>query len=86
MIKEMHGQITNKFIIRVKNSSDMLLGDNAPANESMKPYCFESEKDANTFIESNNLDRDNIVIEPTHISFFDEGVYLIGITPDEVEQ
>lgn len=78
MIKEAYGQITDKFIIRAKDSSDMLLGDNAPENKSLKPYIFESKKVANDFIDSNHINRDIIVIEPTHIAFFNEGVYLIG--------
>lgn len=78
MIKEAYGQITDKFIIRDKDSSDMLLGDNAPENKSLKPYVFESKKVANDFIDSNHINRDIIVIEPTHIAFFNEGVYLIG--------
>ena len=84
MVKtRIHGKIKDKFVIRSK-SSNHFATEAIEVRGSLSfvryPAVFNSEKDAEKYLESFDLtdsDKEDISIENTDISFFNNGAILI---------
>lgn len=81
-----HGQINDKFTIKNKKEEFALVS--SPEDESgLYPAVFNSEHDAILFLKSNDAsdeEIDNLIIEFTPISFFDNGAVLVELDKENI--
>ena len=80
---EIHGKIENKFIIKNKETKDIVM-ENIQKQGYLsfinKPAIFNTKEDAEKYLSKFDLseeEKENIVIECTNISFFNNGGILV---------